>query len=158
MGQSTDGQICYGFLFEEGHVFPWDDEKYDGPEEWWREVNEYENPEPNPFTPEGEYAEGFTDDDPRTKAYFKHIRYWEEDHPLPFEMVNVCSGDFPQYILAIPGTVTRANRGYPVEINPISLGDFSVEMMQYFCISMEKFGHGPKSGAEPAWYLSSYWG
>ena len=28
MGISTDGQICFGVLFEEGYEFPWDCEEY----------------------------------------------------------------------------------------------------------------------------------
>jgi len=29
MTVSTDGQICYGILFGEDAIFPWDDEKWD---------------------------------------------------------------------------------------------------------------------------------
>ena len=29
MGVSTDGQICYGIVFEEGHEFPWASDEYE---------------------------------------------------------------------------------------------------------------------------------
>ena len=40
------------------------------------------------------------------------------EHKIPFELINCCSLGFPIYILAIPGTVIEARRGYPTIIDP----------------------------------------
>lgn len=35
MGISTDGEICYGIIFEDGYEFPWDIDHEGDPEMWW---------------------------------------------------------------------------------------------------------------------------
>jgi hypothetical protein len=37
MGVSTDGQIGYGVVFEEGYKFPWDKYPSGDIEDWWTE-------------------------------------------------------------------------------------------------------------------------
>jgi len=66
MGQSTDGQICYGVKFEEDFEFPWDDDPYLDEDDWWLEG-----------ASEAEIDE--------------HRRDWLKAHPLPFELVNLVS-------------------------------------------------------------------
>jgi hypothetical protein len=151
MGVSTDGEISFGVLFEEGFEFPWDD--YDEVS-WWTTVNGYEPP-CQPFTDIGEYAEGFTKNDPRVREYFEHHREWLQANPLPFTTVNYCSAEYPAYILAIPGTVKTASRGYPekFDLDSLKVPSDKIDAFVAFCkkyLDME--------APEMHWYLSSYWG
>lgn len=77
MGQSTDGQISYGIMFEEGHDFPW--EMYE--EEDWMEVNG------------------------QTNYTYSEQRDYLKKNPLPFESVNVCSGDCPIFLRLVLGEI-----------------------------------------------------
>lgn len=149
MGQSTDGILLFGVVFEEGFEFPWDD--HDDIEDWWREVSGF-RPTFSPYTPEGEYAEGVKSGDPRIDAYYSERRQWDAAHPLPVELVNVCSGDYPIYALAVLGTVTRARRGYPEPITR-QLGDVFPEPLVEFCEA-----HGIEMPGDAGWLLASYWG
>ncbi len=157
MGQSTDGQISYGVYFEEGFEFPWSEDKYEGDiDDWWRDVNGYKPPF-EPFTEEGHWAEGFSTKDPRMKEYHGHRMSWDEDNPIPVELVNACSCDYPEWIVSIPGTVTRCNRGYPTQLEPEN-GEFDVskEDIENLMAFFEKYGI--ECPSKPAWYLSSYLG
>ncbi len=154
MGQSTNGQLCWGSKFEEGFGFPWDEKKCEQDiEEWWLVVTGFEPP-CNPYDDRGEYAEGFTAEDPRVEEYFEQRHTWKEKHPLPIELVNYCSGDAAMYILAIPRLCFHNYRGYPVEIDPAELLETleDARVLSDFCsnygIVVEK----------PRWWLSSYWG
>ena len=156
MGQSTDGQICYGVYV--GDELPWsdgEDFEYDGDEdEWWRKRSGYEPPF-EMFTEDGEWIGG--EEWPREKvdAYFDHRREWDKAHPKPFELVNACSGDCPEWIVAMPGTFKSVSRGYPEKISEgtISLVHKEAALERYKAFLAEIGIEG-----EPSWYLSSYWG
>ncbi len=102
MGTSTDGIICMGiFTGEEspfevcsrtGDLPDADDFIYDA-EGWWFAYKGYDGPDD--YTAEKE---------------------WLEENPMPFEMFNTCSGDYPMWIIAVPGTGITARRGYPEKI------------------------------------------
>ena len=159
MGVSTNGQICYGFMFEEGYEFPWDtdvSEHDEGDiEAWWRGVNNYKNPLFYPFTVDGDYKPDVNKDDPRISEYFTHQGEWMIKNPVPVEEVNYCSGDCPMYILAIPSTVITNRRGTPLVISAMS---FLVPEKERIAIIkfMEKYNIVYDNG--PDWFLSSYWG
>lgn len=133
MGVSTDGEICYGIVFDDGYEFPWDNDVDSGDsEDWWIRVvlnRTYTN-----------YAE------------LKEIR---QENPIPFELVNYCSGEYPMYILAVPGTVLRANRGYAKEFNPADLkvDEEASKKLIAFC---EEYGLEGESAI--GWKLTSYMG
>ena len=123
MGVSTDGQICFGILFDEGFEFPWDSNEFEGDiEGWWTfDVLEFRHSF-EIFTPEGEYLGGERPPEERITEYFRERREFTERNPeLPVELVNCCSGDCPMYILAIPKTCYSASRGYPEELDPQKL-------------------------------------
>ena len=154
MGVSTDGQLSFGVAFDEGHEFPWDDEKYDGEiEDWWKGVNGYSCPVEDPFTPEGQYKPGFNRDSPEVDAFFKHSRDWFEENPIPVEVVNYCSGDCPMYLLAVKHI--ECSRGYPQEIEPSFL-EVSEEEQGRLQGFLDRFEI--KDGIGPKWWLTSYWG
>lgn len=158
MGISTDGQLCYGVKFEEDYEFPWEDEDID---DWWLIESGWKWDGEEPFTPEGEYAPGFGNNDPRIEEYFRSRHLWLRDHPCPIVEVNYQSGDYPAYILAAPSTVITARRGYPERIDPLVLrqgedieGEFNIEVeaLEKFLRKYDLFID------EPAWWLSSYYG
>jgi len=146
MGESTDGQLCCGIMFEDYFEFPWDDENVEL-DEWWREVNNCQVE--SPFTEWG-YKPGVTD----SGDYWDQLRQWDKENPIPVELVNYCSGDCPAWILAVPSSVRSCSRGDPLKFDPtdliVTLGE--VRKLLKFC---EQF---KIKATEPAWYLSSYWG
>ena len=77
-----------------------------------------------------------------------------EENPIPVELVNVCSGDYPVYIVAVPGTLTTAHRGSPVAFNSREL--FIPLPTEYE--SFLEFCAEHKIEGRTSWYLSSYWG
>lgn len=153
MGVSTNGQICYGVLLEDGAELPWEQEEGGQDiDDWWRNQTGYVPSKPV-YDGDGDRLQGITQDD--IEAYYAERRKWDEAHPCPVEMVNVCSGDCPIYIVAIPSTVKSARRGYPEKIDVQA--DFAldpkleIELCE-FCVK-----YGIEYEDSPAWYLSSLW-
>lgn len=156
MSVSTDGQICFGILFEEDTEFPWDIEHDGDIEAWWRSVNGYEPPF-ELYTSEGGYVNGVKPSADKITEYYAIQRKFMEEHPLPVEVVNYCSGDYPMYILAIPQSYKRNSRGYPEEIDFTQLMEcekYKEELIN-FCTNFDII---EGADADPKWYLSSYWG
>lgn len=169
MGVSTDGQICFGIKFEEGHEFPWDGEQWGGDiEDWWtRGVCGYKNPfeifdASGNYLPHIELIKGkyqFDHPKPReevTNAYYDPLFAFQKSHPVPVKIVNYCSSDYPMYMLAVPETCKENSRGFPEEFDPAALTvtDEQRQALLDFCKT-----HGIDIGEEtPKWWLSSYWG
>jgi len=160
MSVSTDGIIAYGVLCgEQGddNLFPWEEDEFEGDiEAWWRAVNDYK-PIYKPYNDCGGYAEGWGEDDPRFGEYFKHQREWVEKNPLPVKLVNYCSGDYPMYCLAIPGTILTCNRGYPLRLEFSDL--MKKPSMKEINTLLEFCGaYNIKICEQADWYLMSYYG
>ena len=157
MGASTDGQICYGIVSEEGIEFPWDTEQFEGDiDEWWiRDVLGFRHSF-EIYDRDGEYIGGEQPPQEKISRYHEEKRVFKENNPkLPVELVNYCSGEYPMYILAIPETCNSARRGYPTEFDPASMvvTDEQKQSLINICNA-----YGIEFENEPAWYLSSYWG
>lgn len=118
MSVSTDGQICFGVLLKDDVDLPWGDDGSVG--EWWERIKGYVST-PQLFDEHGEYLNGVKPADEQVKAWLAHRNRWNEENRLPVDIVNVCSADYPQYILAVPGTFAAASRGYPKKIGDINL-------------------------------------
>lgn len=153
MGVSTNGQLCYGVLFEDGFEFPWDE--YDGIEEWWKEVKGFVPTVFYPFDDEGNYAEGFNRESPEVDAYFDEEDEWEKANPIPVELVNYCSGEYPMYIITVSTASYSNRRGNAVVIDPNELieeqkkvHDTLIQFLTEFEIEYDE---------EPCWLLSSWW-
>lgn len=156
MGVSTDGEISYGIPFDEDFEFPWDDELYDGDiEDWWRAVNGYKPPF-NLYDERGEPIGGVRPSFERISEYFTPRDAFDKEHPIPVELVNAQSGEYPAYIIALKGTVLTASRGYPKAFDPASLivTDDQRNTLIEFCNTHDI----DIDDKEPHWYLSSYWG
>lgn len=151
MGTSTDGQICFGVMFEEDYEFPWSQDDDSEIEEWWRKENNYEPPF-EAWTEEGERIDGITD--AQVSEYFAHQREWEKNNPIPIVEVNYCSGEYPMIILAAPSSQMSARRGYPIEFDPKDLlvDEQEEQALKDFCAKYDLENTGAK------WWLSSYWG
>lgn len=159
MGVSTDGILAFGIQFdpeEEDIKLPWmvtsedeDDDEQDeiDLEEWWRRVNGYK-PSKEIWTEEGKLP-GVTEAD--LEAYYQEQSDWDSSHPMPFSLQTHCSGEYSQYILAVPGTVTTANRGAAQEITSLEVPTKALAKFKEFCA---KYG----VEGEPKWWLCSYWG
>lgn len=154
MGTSTDGQICYGIMFEEGIEFPWSDKYEDDIESWWLyEVCKYK-PAFEIYDSDGEYLDGKRPSEERVLLYYQQKREFEAAHPMPVKVVNYCSYEYPMYILAVPSTCLTNSRGYPAEFDPSKLvvSPEEAQALWDFCenngIAMD----------EPGWYLSSFYG
>jgi hypothetical protein len=155
MSVSTDGQICRGILFEEEFEFPWDHEMYQGDEEhWWRDINGYKPPL-ELYDAKGEYLNGVKPSDDQIKTYYNAQKKFMEENHLPFEKVNAQSGEYPLWILAVPGSCKTASRGYPEEldISKLTVDDEKENKLVKFCQK-----HFPAAELDVKWYLSSYWG
>lgn len=155
MTVSTDGQICYGIRFDEDMEFPWESDEWDRDfEDWWiYEACGYKNPF-ELFTAQGEWIRGKKPPEEKIDEYYDARSAFRDSHPLPIELVNYCSGDYPMYILAVPSSCHTAHRGYPENFIPSNLSVSNEEMdrLGQFC---EKWG---LEGGEQGWWLSSYWG
>ena len=155
MGQSTDGEIAFGVLCEDGTEFPWDAEEFDyGIEDWWRVESGFESIH-QPYTPQGEYAEGWSRGDPRLKEYGQQRNAWDAANPLPVDLVNYCHSDVPMYVIAVPGVGLKCSRGYPDSFDPAEL---KVSPEQEFKLLQFLARYKIKRISELAWWLTSYWG
>ena len=144
MGVSTDGEISFGVVFEDGFEFPWRDDDFDYElETWWKSIN------------------GFTEKyDGDYEAYRAKKDKFYAEYPLPVELVNYCSGEYPMYLLAVPGVGTSCSRGNPTDFNPLDL-TVTDEQKQALMDFINKYladAELSEEEIEPKWYLTSYWG
>lgn len=156
MSTTTDGQICFGIdLGEDYHELPWYTEEYEHDiEAWWMDVKDYKRPF-KVYTEDGmDYLDGMRDDT-KVKEYFRHQRDWLTSNPIPIEMVNTCSMDYPMYIIATPKSIRNVNRGYPEPFKPQELKVTLAESSALISFCKE---YDIEIDSEPQWYLSSYWG
>lgn len=155
MGTSTDGQICYGIAFDEDYEFPWDAERDHEIESWWiYRVHGFKH-STELFDSSGNYLNGREPSREEVSKYFAESRAFKDAHPVPVVLINYCSAEYPMYILAAPGTVHVARRGFPAEFNPADLvvsHEARAALLQ-FCTD-----HGIPVHEDPKWLLSSYWG
>jgi hypothetical protein len=153
VGTTTDGEINFGIVFEEGFEFPWSEE--DGIDAWWREVNGYARPF-ELYDDKGGYLNGVKPDEDKLHEYYRHGNEWDAANPLPVAEVNYCSGNCPMYMLAVPGSNLTSNRGYPKAFDPAEL-KVAPEQVQSLLDFCERYGIKGED-MEPRWYLTSYWG
>lgn len=154
MGVSTNGQICYGILFDEGTEFPWTRDDNDI-EHWWVYTVHGFKHSFEIYTEAGHYIGGQRPAQDVLDKYYGEKREFEKTMPkLPVELVNVCSCDYPQYILAALGTEKTAYRGRPVVFYPdeLAAGEDERNTLLNFCHT-----HDIPFEGEPRWYLSSLW-
>jgi len=157
MTQSTNGQICFGLVFEEDAEFPWDEHnRWDDIDDWWLSYVLKWLPSNELYDKDGEYIGGVKPPQESIDRYYKEKHDFVKKAPkLPIMLVNYQSGDYPAYILAVPSTFKSASRGYPEEFHPMGLKvtPHEIGTLLEFCQKYDIEVSG-----EPQWYLSSYWG
>jgi len=151
MGVSTDGQICFGNVYEEEFEFPWGDND-EGIEGWWRSQNGFVD---SIHDEKGDWINGVKPTDEQYREYWKSQREFDAIHPLPVALVNYCSGEYPMWIIAVPSSCRSNSRGEALAFDPseLTVTDAEVEALKEFCVKYELI---PAEG--PGWYLTSYWG
>ncbi len=153
MSTSTDGRLCYGIAFEEDFEFPWGDSEID---DWWTYTVHGFKHSFELFDADGNYLNGREPSKEASRRYFDERRAFDAGVPkIPVELVNYCSGDYPMYALAVPGTVRTSSRGSQTSIDPASLtvsDDERAGLLKFLA------DHGIEAPADPAWLLTSYWG
>lgn len=139
MGVSTDGQICFGNVYEEDFEFPWDAEPFEGDiEDWWRQEQGLD-------ASKGYPAEG----------WLEYQKEFDAAHPLPVTLVNYCSDEYPMWILAVPSSSSSNSRGEALAFSPedLTVTDEEKTALREFCIKYDLI-----LAEDAAWYLTSYWG
>jgi hypothetical protein len=155
MGVSTDGIIAFGVPCIDDAALPWDAEPFCGDmNEWWRSVNGFVDVH-QPFDEHGNYAEGWSGDDPRLAEYTAAREAFDKRTPLPVSVEDCCSASCPKYAIVLPETVVRCYRGFPATFNPDSLiaSFFRDQRLREFIRQ-----YGIETEGEPRWLLMSYWG
>ena len=159
MSVSTDAILFFGFLLEEdGDPYPWEDEKYDGSEEWFVEVLGVEFPD--------------QDWDSLTKTEQEQV--WDEYRQVKrkalksseIELIQHCSGSHPMYAIGIKKTTKTAWRGYPAHIDPnLAVQVGWIEDLKKFSrvLNLEPEIYDPEKHKKDitgklGWWLVSYWG
>ena len=154
MGTSTNGQICFGIMFEEDFEFPWTSADDSDIDDWWiYQVHGFKH-DIELYDEHGNHIDGKQPSRDDLEKYYGPKRAFEAAHPLPVKLVNYCSGDCAMYILSIPSSVRSARRGYPEEFNPADLvvSDADKAALVHFCAQ-----HGILEPSAPKWYLSILW-
>ena len=72
MTQPTNGQICFGLLFEEDAEFPWDEHnRWDDIDDWWLSYVLKWLPTNELYDKDGEYLGGVKPPDETINKYYK---------------------------------------------------------------------------------------
>ena len=166
MGSTTYGQICFGVLFPEDYEFPWDSfEGAGGIDEWWRSHVCGYSPPFQVFDREGNYIDGEEPPQEVIDEYYQHRRDFDEEHPLPFQVVNCSWVDDPRWVIAVPESCLSAEWGSPTEFKPENLAypalESSARKLTEFCKEHCQPWREWNNGAPnftPKWYLSGYRG
>lgn len=150
MSVSTNGQIFFGVAFAEDFEFPWGEVDL---EDWWCTENGYKS-FMKIYNTDGNYVF------PRPSAtdieqYYQERKKFDESHPLPIELVNYCSSEYPMWALAVPGTLKTNYRGEAVSFAPwdLNVNPIKFESFEAFCWKYKI--DFPQS---LSWLLTSYWG
>jgi len=176
MGVSTNAQLCFGVALPEidDDLLPWHTEDNWDVTDWWRKLNGCPQSDVPWDIKEGDmgyfsiWPDGRKVTDLERKSFYDQRDAWDREHPCPVEEVSHCSDDYPMYILAVPGTVTVARRGYTETIECLPL--VSAEKLLPFYALLQKHvapliedwldENGEIDTTEWAahWILSSFWG
>lgn len=158
MTQSTNAQICFGILLDDDNEFPWLDEQWnDDIDGWWLYQQGYE-PIKQCYDENGEKIKGISEQD--VEYFWGERRSFLNNNPMPVEIVQHCSCDYPMYILAIKGTFQDAGRGYPLSFKPEELilpEQFDGENDANYFLKYWADKWGLTYTGQASWYLSSLW-
>ena len=163
MGMNAVATISLGILFDEEAQLPWNGEEYDGDmEDWWYHVKGGAKANPNefPFTPEGNYKEGFSraSNCVKTNAWFDWRQEWREENPCPVDLVSYGSDAYRREVLIVKDAEQRVYDYEPEILDAKKIMSLKTalegsSMLKKFC---KEYGIEHEDG--PHWYLSAYYG
>jgi hypothetical protein len=153
MGSDPSATLCFGYAFPGEDVeFPWS--RYDDIEDWWMEVNEFENPAGDPYDAYGNRLPGVREED--EDLYWNTRREWRRANPVPVEVVTCYSYDYPGgYVLTTKAVTACSPDGGPDKLNEsiFSNAHEASLVLEEFCKK-----YNIETSGEPAWYLTSFYG
>lgn len=150
----ANGNLSYGYVFEEGYEFPWDDDKYNGDiDDWWEDVRGFRGTIEYPFDEFGEYKPGINSGSPEVSKYISERQEWFKANPCPVELVNYCSRDYPAYILASKSLSSSYDESERVPDGFFNDNEDAHTILLNF---FKEYGIVPEPGAVAGWWLSSY--
>lgn len=167
MGMYLSNTVRYGFPISDDSEedLPWakfgkEDDPDEGILNWWMDKHNYVMRAINPFTPEGEYAEGF-DRDSNTSAWFNERKAFEVAYPIPFEIEYTGVMDYPSKFIRVSGMNGSTVYSHGALINPQHLLDcieeHKDEIAALKAIVFDETNPIPVDDEELSWYaLSSY--
>lgn len=149
MGVTTDAILCFGVDMGESPGFPWmqEDNEFD---EWMaNRIGIY-----YPFKGnDKEWNDWYSiKENKEAMSLYWNIKR-DLENGCPVQIVYHCSAEYSEYILAVRGTVTKANRGYPEKITHLEVD--RVKINEYMTTLKE---WGIELPEQPEWLLASYWG
>ena len=159
MSISSDGQLCYGIAFEIDYEFPWLNEKWEGElEDWWfKGICKYK-PLFEIWNNQGEYIDGIKPSEQKIKKYYKNYNKFKKDNPMPVDVVQHCSYNYPMYIIAVPGTYQNNCRGDVTEIKIRDISKKEEQNVIDFCEKYCKNEYDKFPKMELKWLLTSMYG
>lgn len=149
MGVSTDAILAFGVELEDEET-PYEAEDEEG---YLPSLEEYLAKRaglPDPYD-EPNYDEGDPGWLQRREAFWDAKKKLVDEAPI--EIVTHQHHEFPQYIVAIKGTVTTARRGYPQSPAMVTPSAEMRAKARAFCEENEI-----KFPGDPRWLLASWWG
>lgn len=151
MGQSTDAILFYGYCWDEESLYPWDDEE----EEEWEE--RLATRLGAPTEPSAAYP---SDNDTSPDAGVLRKAFsavWdarrEKRDSINVAMSSHCSGECSMPFIHVKDGFTKAWRGYPKEVPPLTIKPEWDGQLDEFCRLM---GITPPQD-KPRWWLVSDW-
>lgn len=149
----TDGQLSYGYTFEEGYEFPWGD---DDIEDWWRQTKGFEPINQAELWSGDSYSPLYKENREEWSSLWRqsddHRTAWDAENPLPVELITHCSHEYGMYILAVPGANYSNSRGSTEQIEPAKMLYVDHRALDKF---IKDYELEPEEG--PGWFLTSYW-
>lgn len=159
MGSSSGGIICFGVLFPEGFVFPWNENEFDDNiEKWWLFTIKGFKHSFEIYNKQSNRLSGVTEED--VSRYYKERRDFLKDNPLPIELENCADYyDFNRYVLSVPGIRISCSGFLPTDFNPseLTVQRNKVEDLFFFIDTYCK-PEDHKVPIEARWYLCSNYG
>jgi hypothetical protein len=111
------------------------------------------SPDDGDEIPERIHAITYGDEDDDENDLYGDGREWMAEHGITgIEFIEHCSGDYPMYGIAATGTVLTAHRGYPEQVNGLTVPDDLTPLIA----TIRALGIDQDS-CTIGWHLASWW-
>jgi hypothetical protein len=157
MGRSVTARLVFGVdLDRENYIYPWQDEETGEGEldEWWLKESGFK-PTFYPFTEEGQYKEGVSQDDPLVDAYYEERRTWIESHPCPVEQAFFGWCDESGQMLIVPDAGLWTDSWSPLEVKEWPSPPDVIQLRQFLDFVNKYVKPVNPDVGPPAWLLTA---